>query len=165
MKIRKMIVCLGCLLILMLVNASTEAEKLMSVEVKEAKLRSGPSYLRKVVTTVAYAQQVNVLGEKGDWKNVSVPGSGTKGWMHESALTKKTIILKAGEKDIEKAATSDEVALAGKGFNEEVEKQFKEGNASVNYAVVNEMEKIVISQPEMEQFLTAGEIFPEGGAQ
>ena len=165
MRKSKTIAVLGCLLVLMVLHAPIEAEKLMSVQVKEAQLRSIPSFLGKIVTAVSYAKQVEVSGEKGDWMDVAVPGTSAKGWMHSSALTKKTILLKAGKDELEKAASSDEIALAGKGFNEDVENAFKQGNSSVNYDAVDKMEKIVISQPDMEQFLTAGELSPEGGAQ
>jgi hypothetical protein len=39
------------------------------------------------------------------------------GWLHQSALTKKTISMKAGGQDVATAASGDELALAGKGFN------------------------------------------------
>ena len=161
----KTIGVIGCLLVFMIFHASAEAGKQMSVQVKEAQVRSGPSFLGKIVSTVPYAKQVDVTGEKGDWKNVVVSGTGSKGWMHNSALTKKTILLKAGEDDIKKAASNDEIALAGKGFNQEVENAYKKGNNSVNYAAIDEMEKIVVPQIEMLQFLEAGEVSPEGGAQ
>jgi hypothetical protein len=149
----------------MVFQAPAEAKKLMSVQVKEAQLRSEPSFLGKIVTTVTYAKQVEVVGEKGDWKNVVVPDTSTKGWMHVSALTKKTILLKAGAEDLKKAASSDEIALAGKGFNQDVEDAFKEENSSVDYDAVDQMEKIVASHPDIEQFLAVGELSPEGGAQ
>ena len=152
----------GFLICLLAVTAFAAA-KLMSVQVKEGQVRSAPSFLGKIVATVAYTKQVEMLKEKGDWMQVALPGSGTEGWMHSSALTKKKILLNPNAKDIEQAASSDEVALAGKGFNEEVEKNFKEGNSEVNYAAVDEMEKIIISQQQMEQFLTKGAVSPEGG--
>ena len=63
------------------------ATQLMSVQVKEGKVRSTPSFLGKIVATVAYTKQVEMLKEKGDWMQVSVPKDDTKGWMHSSALT------------------------------------------------------------------------------
>lgn len=165
MKTYKTIALIGCLLVFMTFHASAEAGKLMSVQVKEAQLRSGPSFLGKIVAAVPYARQVEVVGEQGDWKNVVLPGNASKGWMHDSALTKKTILLNAGKEDIAKAASNDEIALAGKGFNQEVENAYRKGNSGVNYDAVNKMETIIVSQPAMEKFLAAGEVFPEGGAQ
>ena len=48
--------------------------------------------------------------------------------MHSSALTTKTIVLKAGAENVRTSATGGEIALAGKGFSEEVEKQYKKLN-------------------------------------
>lgn len=153
----------GFLICLLALVVFAEA-KLMSVQVKEAQVRSAPSFLGKIVTTVAYTKQVEMLKEKGDWMQVALPESDTEGWMHSSALTKKKILLNPNAKDIKQAASSDEVALAGKGFNEEVEKKFKEGNSEVNYDAVDKMGKIIISQQQMEQFLSTGAVSPEGGA-
>ena len=136
----------------------------MSVQVKKGQLRSAPSFLGKIVTTISYTKQVEILEEQGAWLRVVVPGTSTEGWMHSSALTKKKIILKPGAEDISQAASSDEVALAGKGFNAEVEEQFKAENPNVNYNAVDRMEKIVVSQKQMQQFLQRGGLSSEGGS-
>jgi hypothetical protein len=44
--------------------------------------------------------------------------------MHESALSAKRVKMQAGG-TAKTGATSDELALAGKGFNKDVEAQFK----------------------------------------
>jgi hypothetical protein len=46
--------------------------------------------------------------------------------MHSSALTKKKLKLAAGEADAATTVSSEEQALAGKGFNSDVEAKFKE---------------------------------------
>ncbi len=163
MKICRIVVITGCLVVFLAFHVSAKVPKMMNVQVRKAQLRSAPSFLGKVVTTVSYTKQVEVVGEKGDWMNVAVPGTDAKGWIHTSALTKKTILLNAGEEDLKKAVTGDEVALAGKGFNQAVEEKFKKGNSDVNYAAVDKMETVIISQARMEQFLAAGDVFPEGG--
>ena len=161
----KVIIITGIVLCLCVVAVSAQAQKLMSVQVKKAQLRSTPSFLGKIVTTISYTKQVDVLEEKGAWMRVIVPANGSEGWMHSSALSKKKIVLKAGAEDVSKAASSDEVALAGKGFNASVEEQFKAENASVNYAVVDRMERTVISQNQMQTFLEQGGVVPEGGSE
>ena len=163
MKKRRILVAIWGLICLFGINVTAQDQNLMSVQVQKAQIRTTPSFLGKIVTTVSYAKQVEVVEEQGDWMSVVVPGSPTKGWMHASALTKKKIILKAGEEDVALAASSDEVALAGKGFNAEVEEKFKAENSNVNYSAVDKMEKIVISQKQMQAFLTQGELAPEGG--
>ncbi len=159
------VLLIGILLLLLSITTFAEEPNLMSVQVKEAQLRSAPSFLGKVVVTVAYTTSVEVLEEKGDWMRVVPKESSVEGWMHASALTKKKILLKPGAEDIKRAATSDEVSLAGKGFNADVEEEFKEKNPGANYAAVDSMEKIVVSQQQMREFIHKGGITPEGGVQ
>ncbi|MFH0814451.1 MAG: SH3 domain-containing protein [Pseudomonadota bacterium] len=138
--------------------------QLMSVQVKEGHLRSLPSFLGTIVGKLAYGDQVQVYEEKGTWAKVGLTGSSSQGWVHTSALTEKRIVLKPGAEDVEKSASSDELALAGKGFNANVEKEFKAKRTDVNYVWIDKMEKVVVSQAEMQKFLKDGGVSPEGGA-
>jgi len=157
------------LIILMLVCLTSLAafavsQKLMSVQVRKGQVRSAPSFLSKVVGKLSYGDRVDVREEKGTWAKVGLPGKSTKGWMHASALTKKKIVLNPGDADVEEAASNNEIALAGKGFNNEVEKDFKAKNKNLNYAKVDKMEKIVVSQDKIQRFLKTGGLSPEGGS-
>ena len=138
--------------------------KLMSVQVKEGHVRSAPSFLSTVLAKLAYGDRVELLGKQGAWAKVSLAGKVPEGWMHSSAITSKKIVLKAGAQNVEQAASSDEIALAGKGFNADVEREFKAKNKDVNYAWIDQMEKIVVSQAQMQEFVKAGALSPEGGA-
>ncbi|GAK59580.1 hypothetical protein U27_06565 [Candidatus Vecturithrix granuli] len=158
-------IVLAIWLILSMAPAIVLAQNLMSVQVKTAQLRANPSFLGKVTATVAYTKQVEILETQGDWVKAAVPGTNVKGWIHSTALTKKKILLQAGVSDVSQAASSDEIALAGKGFNAEVEEEFKAGNRHVDYEPINKMETIVISQKQMEAFLQQGGLIFEGGAQ
>ena len=137
--------------------------KTMSVQVKKCQLRSKPSFLGKIVTNLAYADQVDVKKEKDDWYEVVPKNNKGGGWVHVSALSEKRIVLKANSKDLKSAASSDEIALAGKGFNKQVEEQYKKKNKKADFSQVDNMEKIVISSQDMQDFLTSGGLKPEGG--
>jgi uncharacterized protein YgiM (DUF1202 family) len=140
-------------------------QKLMSVEVKEGQLRAKPSFLGKIVAMLSYGDRVAVLEEQAGWMRVSLErDSNVTGWIHTSALTKKTIELKAGS---EVAQVSDsEVVIAGKGFTSQVEQEFKLANQNLDYTWIDKMEKeFVVSQNKIQQFLTAGGLVSEGGAQ
>lgn len=157
-----------CLVILLTFSVAVTllaAEKMMSLQVRDGYLRAEPSFLGKIVTSVKYADRFAVVEEKGQWSKVTVPGSGISGWIHVSALTKKKIVMKPGEKDVELAASSGELALAGKGFNSDVEAQFKTQNKDIDFTWVDKMEKMVVSREEMKEFLKEGSIVvQEGGA-
>jgi uncharacterized protein YgiM (DUF1202 family) len=132
----------------------------LSVQVKQAQVRSEPSFLGKVTATVAYGEKVELIEDKGAWKMVTVRK--IKGWIHGSALTTKTIVLQAG-KDVKTGASSSELALAGKGFNPKVEAEFKSKNKHLDYASVDWMEKTFTFKPgQIQTFLKEGQVQPEG---
>ncbi len=136
--------------------------KTMSVQVKEGQLRSTPSFLGKIIANPSYGDRVEIIQDQGSWKKVAV--GGVQGWMHTSALTTKTIVLKAGAQDVRTSATGGELALAGKGFSEEVEKQYKNLNRNLDYAWVDRMEKFQVSSNQMQAFLKQGKVMPAEGA-
>jgi SH3-like domain-containing protein len=141
------------------------AQKTLSVQVREGQLRATPSFLGKMVAQAAYGERVNLVEDRGAWKKVSMRAGKLQGWMHTSALTTKRIVLKAGQTTVQTGATKDELALAGKGFNEQVEAAFKNKNKNLDYTWVNRMEAFTVSSDQMRNFLAKGNLVPsaEGG--
>ena len=126
----------------------------LSVQVKEGKIRNRASFLGKVVQRAAYGSRVKLVKTQGSWMQVEF--SGSTGWMHKSALTKKKIVLKANASDVRKSASDDEVVLAGKGFNAEIEKNYRQKNPAMNFAQIDKMERVTVSPEEVSQFLKDG---------
>lgn len=137
--------------------------KTMSVQVRQGELRASPSFLGAVRGTVSYGARLTVLEEQGPWARVTTPDSAATGWIHSSALTSKRIVLRAGERDAELAASSGELALAGKGFNAEVEAEFKTRNRDIDFSWVDRMERINVAEKEMHAFLQQGALEPPKG--
>ncbi|MBN1815855.1 MAG: SH3 domain-containing protein [Sedimentisphaerales bacterium] len=96
----------------------------MSVQVRSCKVRETPSQLGRVIGTLEYGTAVQAGVPQQGWYPVTM-ADGMKGWLHESALSKKTVAMRAGTTDVAVGVSSDEVALAGKGFNEQVEAKLK----------------------------------------
>jgi hypothetical protein len=138
-------------------------QKMMSIQVKKGEIRSTPSFLGIIVTRVSYGDRVYVREERGPWVKVGLPGNSNEGWIHTSVLTSKKIVLNPGSANVQTSASSDELALAGKGFSKQVENEFKGKNPNVNYAWIDIMEKFVVSEKQIKQFLKEGELSPEGG--
>lgn len=138
--------------------------KIMSIQVKEAHIREAPSFLSEIIGKFVYGDRVRIAEENGAWRKVGPEEGAAKGWLHFSALTKKKIVLQPGSADIEEAATSDELALAGKGFNKQMEEQFSSDNPNADYAWIDWMEQIVVSQDEMTRFQEEGGLSPKGGS-
>ena len=136
----------------------------MSVQVQDGKLRADPSFLGKILGSVAYGDSVTVIKQQDPWVYVSAKGGQLSGWIHNSALSEKEIILRAGSADVAKTASQKEVALAGKGFNADVEKEFKSRNPKLNFEWVDRMEKFVVSDDEIRKFIQEGALSPQRGA-
>lgn len=144
-------------------SALGETGKTMSVQVQSAPLKEKPSPLGAVRATLSYADRVQVLEEQGPWLKVSATGGAT-GWIHQSALSTKRIVLKSGDQNAQVAASSDELALAGKGFNSDVEAQFKAKHKDIDFAWVDKMLQLTLKPNDLMAFLKAGSVEPKGGA-
>jgi hypothetical protein len=125
----------------------------MSVTVKETQVRQNPSFMGKVLATLAYGDRVEVVEEQRGWAKVVIPGGTGQGWVNLSALTKKRIVMKAGAKDVDRSASGSEVALAGKGFNEEVEEKYKQ-DKNLDYTWIDRMETFVFPPEQLAVFMT-----------
>jgi uncharacterized protein YgiM (DUF1202 family) len=149
---------------LLVTTAAWSASGRMSVQVRSSELRSSPSFLGASVAIVGYGEQVEVVSQQGNWMEVYA-SSGTKGWIHQSALTKKKVVLRPGGADVETGASEEELALAGKGFSADVEKEFRLDHADIDFNWVDRMEQMKFSPQELISFLTQGGLQPqEGGA-
>jgi hypothetical protein len=139
------------------------AQKKMSVQVKKASLRAEASFLSAPRFEVHYGDRILVSQEQGDWMEGQVEGKEqASGWIHRSALTKKRIVLKSESmpEDVE----ASELALAGKGFNPDVEKAFRDSVPDANFQAVDAMERIDVPVDSLLNFLKEGGLLGgEGG--
>jgi hypothetical protein len=144
--------------------AGGSAER-MSVQVRRAQVRGKPHFLSGVVGTAAYGTRVAVLATRGDWRRVRVSDE-LDGWVHVSALTEKRLVLQSGEEDVDLSTTSEEIALANKGFNREVEARYRANNRGARYDWIDTVEKEYrLAPPTLTRFLRAGGVTGgEGGA-
>jgi SH3-like domain-containing protein len=133
----------------------------MSVTVRETQARTTPSYLGAVLAVLSYGDRVDILGEQRDWLKVALPG-GKQGWVHRSALTEKRIVLQAGSGRVEQTASGSEVALAGKGFNKEVEAEYR-AEHNLDYTWVDRMEGFQVSIEQVMAFIEEGDLTPSEG--
>jgi len=88
-------------------------------------------------------------------KNVeirSVANSSLSGWTATANLSSKQIV--SGNTN---TASAREVALAGKGFNQEVENAYK-SKGKTNYADVDKVETISVNEADLKKFLEDGRL-------
>ncbi len=158
----RLAVILG-LAVLLAWEPAIPAQQSLQVQVREGQLRQTASYLGKVVAPVRYGQQATVLERQGEWARVTVDGR--EGWIHQSALTEKRISMQAGQNAAAATASSAEVAVAGKGFNKQVEEKYRAAHPQAGYAWMDRMETMQASPAEIQQFLINGGLTAGGKAQ
>jgi hypothetical protein len=130
----------------------------MSIHVREAVVRSTPNYMGGASGKVFYGDKVTVLSEDGNWVKIASPS----GYLPKSVVTKKSVPKNPDQKYAGGSFKHDEVALAGKGFNPQVEAEHKKGNTSLAsaYLQVDRIEGFDVSDAELKAFQTAGELNP-----
>jgi len=129
----------------------------MSVQVQSAPMRSTPSFLGAPVADLVYGDRVEILEEGRGWMQVR-SAAGDVGWVQESALTRKRVVLSAGG-EASSGASSDEVALAGKGFNAEIEAEYRSQiDLESAFAWVDRMEGYGREPEALAAFLDDGEL-------
>jgi len=157
---RKILLLLFCSLLAMPAWAKQEW---LSVAVRNGALRQQPMPFGKVVASLGYGERVDVLAEQGLWLKVRDQGQGREGWMHRASLIAKAIVLKPGER-VGAGASEDELALGGKGFNAQVEAEYKARGKNLDYASVDWLERIQVNPEALREFLAKGGLqTPTGG--
>lgn len=139
------------------------AENLV-VKVQSTFLRKEPKFYAATVATLRAGESVTKIATQGDWHKVRT-ASGVEGWLHASAVSKKQVNVAAMDKSLQTKASAEEVALASKGFNEQVEKEYKAKHKEVNFAWVDRMLKITVSPDQLRRFLQEGRLAEFGGGQ
>ncbi len=145
-----------------LIFAAHAGPKMMTVQVKKTQARVKPTFLGKVLTVLNYCDEVVVDDSKGAWSKIVLPGGSGQAWVHTNVLSKKKIVLTTGGVT-EAEASGEEVALAGKGFNSQIENDFKDDNDELDYTQVDIIESAKVTQAAIKAFVLQGELEPEGG--
>ena len=133
----------------------------MIVKVKETKLKSSPQFFASTVVSLNAGAQLEKIETQGSWVKVKT-SNGAVGWLHLSAVQDRKFSLLAVSSPTKTGATADEVALAGKGFNKQVEDAYKSKNTDVDFLWVDRMLKIIISENDLLAFLKGGRLVDYG---
>ncbi len=136
-----------------------------SAESGFAEVQTKVNYIRKfnrfyapVKLKVAYGDKLRVIQKDGDWFKVSF--NNVEGFIHKSAIVKMKKrklqpVLLGAEMTPE---AEDEVTLAGKGFNAQVEKKMGDDNPELNYLKVDDILAYQVNPEAIESFIKEGEL-------
>ncbi len=137
------------------------AENLI-VKVQTTSVRKEPKFYSPALATLKAGESVTQISAQAGWLRVRT-SRGIEGWIHSSAVRTKSFSLAALDQSFRTQATAEEVALAGKGFNKQVEEEYKSRNEGLDFAEVERMLRIIVKPEELRKFLEAGKLGEFGG--
>lgn len=107
------------------------------VQVDKTRLLTKPSAFSKAKATLPYRTRVDVLGQEGAYARVRT-GAG-EGYLPARSLSaaKPAFTAKLSKQYV----SSDEVAMATKGFNAQVESEYRRKNPALPYDELDRLEK------------------------
>lgn len=147
-----------CVVFIALLLAET-----LIVKVQTTSLRQTPKFYAPVVAALQAGERVEKIGSQEGWIQVRTSG-GVVGWIHSSAVEVQKFNLMAMDKSMKTQASASEVALAGKGFNKQVEESYKAKHGEVSFVWVDKMLKIKIPASQVAEFMKKGRLGEFRGA-
>ncbi len=157
MKAKTWIILLALCLI-----SSVAAAATVKVITQEAMIRKDKRFFAPALVRAPFGAALQELGREGDWFRVNYQGK--EGWIHKSAIQEQKFQLSSLAGGQAEEASRDEIALAGKGFNPEVEKAFRDKNPKMRYDLVNQVQAYRVEEQKLQAFIRAGNLREPGGA-
>jgi len=143
-------------LIVLAVGLAIGAAQILVVKVQTTQLRNSPQFFGPTLVTLKAGDRLEKLAEANGWIQVRTAG-GAVGWIHSSAVAEGSAAV-SPTGPVKTQATANEVALAGRGFNKQVEDSYKAKHADLSFVWVDRMVQIKIAPAELQDFLRRGHL-------
>lgn len=121
---------------------------------RENALREDCRFFSPVRKKVLLNDIVEIVAKEGDWLKVRFKG--VAGCIHKSAVDEKNVDITAVSASKSPGATGSEVALAGKGFNPQVEKSYREKHPDLDFRAIDTLEASRPSDDTIRKFISSG---------
>ena len=148
-------ILLLCLLFLVssMAFAQLSAGGTLYVSSRTLNLRSSTGWFARNTGTLEYGDRVSVLRVDGRFVEVSSSNPAISGWADSSNFSTRQLLPgSTGSTNVR------EVALAGKGFDRDVENSYR-ARGNFNYADVDRMELFNLDEQQIWDFLEEGRLF------
>ena len=162
MKSVRYVLALGLALVL-LMPGSAWCEVLKVVQPHQS-LYPDPDFASTPLASVPVGAEVNVDTQAGDWYKVKYQGK--VGWINlqaferpQQAQPKFNLGNLLFGKPV-KETSSDEVALAGKGFTPEVENAYRAKHPELQFARVDRIQTFTVPPAKLQAFIKEGDLKP-----
>ncbi len=116
----------------------------MRVQIERARLLTRPSAFSPAKAFLKYGTEIEPRGKTGAYYRVSTAKG--EGYLHVAVVTRQRLVMV--QKTADAAASSEEVAMATKGFNAQVEASYREDHPDLRFDLVDDVEaKVDILDP------------------
>ena len=137
--------------------------EVLKVSQPNQSLYPDPDFASTPVAPVPVGAEVNVERRPGDWYKVEYQGK--TGWLNRQAFPPPPTSSKFSLGGLltgtpVKQTSSDEVALAGKGFTPEVETGYRSKHPEMNFAQVDKIESFKVDSATLQAFIKEGDLKP-----
>ena len=142
--------------IFMSATAAWGQAEVVKVITRQTAVRGSCRFFAAVVVRVQYGDLLALEDYQGDWVLVSFDGA--RGCIHSTAVQEQLLSLSrlAQENVSNGDATVDEVSLAGKGFNPQVEAAYRQEAGADDFLAVEAILRDTPDSEEHASFLTSG---------
>jgi len=161
MKLVRHVLVLGVALVLLL--PALGWGEVLKVAQPNQSLYPDPDFASAPIAPVPVGAEVNVERQAGDWYKVDYQGK--SGWINRQAFPAPAGATQPGLSGLlfgtpVKQTSSDEVALAGKGFTPEVESGYRSKHPEMNFAQVDKVESFKVDPATLQAFIKEGDLKP-----
>lgn len=161
MRLIRYCLVLGVVLVLLLPAAGWS--EVRTVGRANQFLYPDPDFGSHPIMAVPPGAEVNIESQVGDWYKVNYQGK--NGWLNSHAFLTLPASSKFSLSGLlfgtpVKQTSSDEVALAGKGFTPEVESSYRAQHPEMNYALVDRIESHRVAPATLQAFIKEGDLKP-----
>lgn len=144
----------ACLMAVLACGGALAAGETLFVTVKKTSIRSARQFYAPSLGEAVFRDKLVVLGREKDW--VRVRGNGVEGWVHRSATAAGAVSV--SEKQATAGVSQEDVAFASKGFDATVEREYAKGKTPADFAAVDRMEQLGVSEKALAEFRKEGNL-------
>ncbi len=149
-----------CALLCLAAGPSAPQGKTLTVTKKETKLRKDKRAFAPAVTDLREGDRLAMQKQDGAWYQATYRD--LAGWIHQSDVSTNKEVRLSGQ-GVREEYTAAEAEAARKGFNPEVERQYRTDHPSLAaaYEKVDAIQARKLTDEELERFLREGKLLKE----
>jgi SH3-like domain-containing protein len=118
------------------------------VAVQTVAVKDSTGFFAKDLGTLSLGDAVRLIQDNGKWSQIQT--GNITGWVASTSLSARRIVASSS------AVIANEVALAGKGFTPDMEREYRKNG--LDYSLVDFMEEITVPINDLLRFITEGHL-------